>query len=99
MLLHSGRPDPRWARRSVLGVADAAYTFDVDGRSRWDGPPAGFPLRHRPFADLRAVLRSSPGALWVGYLSYDLGRWIERLPSRAAADRRKTAATSSSFFD
>lgn len=32
------------------------------------------------------MLRASDG-LWVGLLSYDLGRWVERLPATAADDR------------
>ncbi len=93
-LLHSGRAHPRWARRSLLAGPSLGYRFVETspgvGESRWVGP--GSPpaqvgaLSHRPFADLRALLKA-PG-LWVGYLSYDLGRWIEGLPRSAAADRR-----------
>lgn len=69
------------------------------GRSIWTVSP-GAPLSpqfdpppwtHRPFHDLRRLLdvshRVQPAGLWIGYLSYDLGRWVERLPARAAADR------------
>jgi para-aminobenzoate synthetase component 1 len=59
------------------------------GQSRWVGagapPPEVGAFCHRPFSDLRALLRA-PG-LWVGYLSYDLGRWVEELPRCAGADR------------
>jgi len=91
LLLHSGRPHPRWSRWSVLAAAEGAYRFDAAGRSGWVGgpPPGALPaLRHRPFADLRSVLAACPDALWIGHLSYELGRWIERLPAHAADDRR-----------
>lgn len=37
---------------------------------------------------LEADLRARPGARWVGFISYDLGRWFERLPVTAADDLR-----------
>ena len=90
VLLHSGRFDARWARWSILAEPVGAFRFGADGRSRWVGPPlpGGQPLHlcHKPFADLRRVLRRAAGPL-IGFLSYDLGRWIERLPLRCADDR------------
>jgi len=47
---------------------------------------------HRPFDDLRTLLADHPGP-WIGYLGYDLGRWIERLPSQALSDRQWPIAT------
>ncbi|MCX5658974.1 MAG: anthranilate synthase component I family protein [Planctomycetota bacterium] len=96
LLLHSGRFHPRWARKSILTHGQGVYRFvntpDGHGRSEWTGDPRLLPageLTHKPFADLRRLLRVSAEAkgLWVGYLGYDLGRWIERLSARAAADR------------
>jgi para-aminobenzoate synthetase component 1 len=93
LMLHSGRFDPRWARWSILAWPVCSYRFGVEGgldRSRWIGPaPAGAPhFQHRPFRDLRHALQSEPEALWIGHLSYDLGRWIERVAARAADDRQ-----------
>lgn len=94
LLLHSGRYHAQWARYSLLAEADAAYRFDAHGSgtgtSRWLGNPAGQPAdrwRHRPFRDLRRVLRNR-APLWLGYLAYDVGRFIERLPAHAVDDRR-----------
>ncbi len=97
-LLHSGRFHPHWARWSVLAGPRAYYRFiDTDGgRSIWvdgGGPlavtgvgPAPVPqFLHRPFDDLRRLL-ALPG-LFLGYLAYDLGRWIEHLPATARCDR------------
>jgi para-aminobenzoate synthetase component 1 len=89
VLLHSGRFHPRWARWSILAEPAGTYRFDPEGRSAWIGaPPAGWSasFRHKPFADLRQVVLGAD-ELWIGYLSYDLGRWIENLPSRARDDR------------
>lgn len=92
-LLHSGRFDARWARRTIL--ASPSGTFAVEDtpqgpQSHWRcerGTPAPVAFAHRPFRDTRQVLQSAPDALWLGYFSYDLGRHIERLPSVAADDR------------
>jgi para-aminobenzoate synthetase component 1 len=93
LLLHSGRYDPQWSRYSILSQADNAYRFtqsaDQAGQSSWLGDGSACPAaswRHRPFADLRQVF-SDHDALWLGYLSYDLGRFVENLSSRAATDR------------
>ncbi len=64
------------------------------GQSRWLAADRTCPVEqftHKPFDDLRALLNATEGrGLWIGYLSYDLGRWVERLPSgpgTAKADR------------
>lgn len=52
--------------------------------SRWIGPPSACPVRclsHEPFDDLRQLLNAS--GIWVGYLGYDLCRWVEHLPTPA----------------
>jgi len=77
----------------VLARPEGWYRFvgadRGDGRSEWLGPGpcpvASFD--HHPFRDLRAVLAARPDALWIGQFSYDLARWVERLPSAAANDR------------
>jgi len=100
LLLHSGRHHAQWASRSILGSPSGTYRFEMIadeggrvpvGRSRWSGP-AGIlspeQFTNDPFDDLRRVLKATPtGAQWIGYLSYDLGRFIERLPARAVDDR------------
>jgi para-aminobenzoate synthetase component 1 len=95
LMLHSGRPDARWSRYTLLARADGAYRFVTDqaggGRSEWIGTPESCPVqldqfKHRPLRDLGQVLADRE-ALWVGYLGYDLGRYIEKLPSLANDDR------------
>ena len=60
-----------------------------NGHSQWVGPPNMCPVErftHKPFTDLRHLLNTGDG-IWVGYLGYDLGRWIERLPYTTHDDR------------
>lgn len=87
IMLHSGRPHPRWSRHTIVAQPTGAYVFD--GRaSRWVGDDA--PVRgwsHRPLRDLHMLLDADPHYLWVGYLGFDIARWIERLPEGAADDR------------
>ncbi len=97
LLLHSGRFDARWATRSILSTPAAWFRFaetPSGGRSQWrlpddaaaggDAPPVNF--THRPLTDLRTLMARLDG-LWIGYIAYDIGRWIEKLPGRAARDR------------
>lgn len=103
MMLHSGRFDARWSRYTILTHAHGALRVTLDEadqpRTQWVGEPlpvvgqaagssAGTPFEptHRPFADLRRVLRDDQ-AMWIGYLGYDLGRLIEKLPHHAGEDR------------
>ncbi len=93
VMLHSGRYEPRWARRSILAEPAGYYRFDPTpsgGRSSYVGsaplPAAAGAFRHRPFADLRRLLAHAPG-LWIGYISYEIARWIEKLPPRVDMDR------------
>lgn len=95
LTLHSGRADPRWSRYTILACADGAYRFGIDargnGRSVWLGERGADPIAeekwtHRPLRDLGRVLRDQ-SSLWVGYLGYDIGRYIEKLPSQAVDDR------------
>jgi para-aminobenzoate synthetase component I len=95
LMPHSGRPDPKWSRYTLLAGADGAYRFRIneqgEGISEWVGEPGGCPglgdnWTHRPLRDLQRVL-ADRASLWVGYLGYDLGRYIEKLPSKAADDR------------
>lgn len=92
VMLHSGRGDSRWSRWSVLAAPVGVLRFNtVDpewrrvGCTQWMGPaadnPLTTPLHHKPFADLRSMMDASGEGLWIGYLSYDIARWIERLPT------------------
>lgn len=88
VMLHSGRVHARWARWSLLTTPAVRYQFD--GQSRWIGQPPGrlqaVQFTHDPLADLDAIVRATRLPLdsnlpwsggWIGYFSYDLGRWIE----------------------
>ncbi|MCC7147463.1 MAG: anthranilate synthase component I family protein [Phycisphaeraceae bacterium] len=92
MFLHSGRYHPRWSRYSLLAQPRGAYVFSPQpnghAHGQWLGGNLDFTasFSDQPFHDLRLLLAQAPGP-WVGYLSYDLGRWIERLPQQAADDR------------
>lgn len=90
LFLHSGRLQRQWARWSILGEPVATYRFlltSAGGRSVWSSRSIPAPdLEDKPFADLRS-LRSVGDGIWIGYLSYDLGRWVERLPNLAVDDR------------
>jgi anthranilate/para-aminobenzoate synthase component I len=104
VMLHSGRVHRQWARWSMMASPRLRYQF-VNGESRWVGQPPPL-LQHvrfvnDPLHDLDAVLnatrlRSTDCSAWpffggwIGYLSYDLGRWIEPHAQQAggAADDR-----------
>ncbi|MEX0774101.1 MAG: anthranilate synthase component I family protein [Phycisphaeraceae bacterium] len=95
LLLHSGRYEPRWSRYSIMAEPVGSYRFTRDGHSVLHAVSPSTngagetildkQLTHDPFQDLRSLLQLD--GLWIGYLGYDLGRWIENLPSLAAADR------------
>lgn len=76
--LHSARPEATRARFSVLACAGESLVWPT---------PAGVdrPAGGDPFELLEAV--AGDGALWLGFLGYDLAREVERLPVRAARDR------------
>lgn len=95
VMLHSGRFDANWARYSLLAQPIGVYRFVADpsegprgGYSEWEGPGAlleGQSAKPRtvfvnqPFADLRRLF-GNDDVMWVGHLSYDVGRWVEDLP-------------------
>lgn len=92
-MLHSGRFHPRWSRWSVLAEPGAAYRFTthsqwIPGRHPASAAPPSAAARwtHDPIDDVARVTADA-STLWLGYLSYDLGRFIEFMPSLAAADR------------
>ncbi|MAE67430.1 MAG: hypothetical protein CMJ18_24480 [Phycisphaeraceae bacterium] len=85
VLLHSGRFESRWARRSIIAEPAGVYRFTNAGSS-WTGGDCPVPeFSHKPFTDLRRLLDAGRG-LWIGHLGYDLARWIEQLPTIAAED-------------
>jgi para-aminobenzoate synthetase component I len=95
-MLHSGRVDAKWSRYTILTSATGAYRFDGagerSGRSVWLGGAEGCPVKaggwsHHPLRDLEQMF-DDRDVLWVGYLGYDLGRHIEKVPSNATDDRR-----------
>ncbi|SNQ48235.1 Anthranilate synthase component 1 [Frankia canadensis] len=97
-LLESAEHGGEWSRYSFVGVRAAATLTERDGQAVWvDGtPPPGVPTDGDPLDILRAVerhLRAANGpdvpplmGGLVGYLSYDIVRRIERLPSHAVDD-------------
>ncbi|MDQ1680800.1 MAG: anthranilate synthase component [Frankiaceae bacterium] len=98
-LLESAEHGRVWSRYSFVGVHCAALLTAVDGAAFWHGdPPPGVPTAGDPLQTLRATsvhLRAPRidgmpplmGGL-VGYLSYDIVRRLERLPSLATDDLR-----------
>jgi anthranilate synthase component I len=97
-LLESVEAAEKWGRYSFLGVAPT-LVLRSKGRTVEIGPPGG-PAQQRHVADpleevkhllagrrpvsLKGVPRFSGGL--VGYIGYDLVRFFERLPARAADD-------------
>ena len=94
MMLHSGRFHARWSRQSILAEPVGCYRFthlaDGDGCGQWVGPiancPANLSCSDKPFRDLRSLVAATGDGIWLGYLSYDLGRWVEKLPTAAVDD-------------
>lgn len=96
-LLESVEHGERWGRYSFLGVDPFLIMTARDGEVRWVGEPPGFaPTHGTPLEILKAVLagyRSADldglpplhgGA--VGYLGYDVVRYLERLPQTTVDD-------------
>jgi anthranilate synthase component I len=94
-LLESAEQGRQWSRYSFVGVRSAGTLTERDGRAVWlgDGAPE---LPDDPLEAFSALARSlrSPrpaglppltGGL-VGYLTYDVVRRLERLPSTAVDD-------------
>ncbi|MGI8882448.1 MAG: anthranilate synthase component I [Jatrophihabitans sp.] len=95
-LLESAEPGRSFSRWSFVGV-NAIATLTADGaRARWIGtPPPGLDIDPSadPLAALGAAWRllKSPRVAglpsltggFVGYLGYDVARWIETLPDNA----------------
>ncbi len=96
-LLESAEHGRSWSRYSFVGARSAALLTEQGGQALWRGdPPPGVPTGGDPLAVLRdtaAALRAPRrpdlppllGGL-VGYLSYDVVRRLERLPTTAVDD-------------
>jgi anthranilate synthase component 1 len=98
-LLESAEQGLAWSRYSFIGVRSAATLVEKDGQAAWLGtPPDGVPLDGDPVVALRETVAALTGGAapdgdlppllggMVGYLSYDLVRRFERLPSTADDD-------------
>jgi anthranilate synthase component 1 len=96
-----GAGSAAWSRYSFIGVRSAATLVERDGEAAWLGnPPAGVPVDGDPVVALRETVAAlaapeEPGTGddlppltggMVGYLSYDLVRRFERLPSTTTDD-------------
>jgi anthranilate synthase component 1 len=89
-----------WSRYSFVGVRSAATLTEKDGKARWLGtPPEGVPTSGDPVDVLRETVRLLTGAHpdtgtplppltggLVGFLSYDIVRRFERLPTLSTDD-------------
>jgi anthranilate synthase component 1 len=95
----AGSAGTAWSRYSFIGVRSLATLVERDGEAAWLGsPPEGVPVSGDPVAALRETVAAlaAPGDVgaglppltggMVGYLSYDLVRRFEKLPSIAEDD-------------
>jgi len=85
--LHSSTAAAGWSGR--FGKPQLLLTCDSQRHIAKLVSPGGIVQEWRdPLAALRWMARSPSGQAgrWIGYLSYDLGRWFETLPSKAQDD-------------
>jgi anthranilate synthase component 1 len=95
----AGSAGTAWSRYSFVGVRSLATLVERDGQAAWLGaPPVGVPTGGDPVVALRETVAAlaAPGDVgtglppltggMVGYLSYDLVRRFEKLPSIAEDD-------------
>jgi anthranilate synthase component I len=96
-LLESAEPGRSFSRWSFVGVNAVATLSAVDGDTQWAGDiPAGVPETGDPLEVLGSAWRTLRGPRlpglppltggFVGYLSYDVVRRLERLPEKAVDD-------------
>jgi anthranilate synthase component 1 len=93
-LLESAEPGRSFSRWSFVGV-NAVATLSVEhGEAKWTGAvPVGLPTTGDPLSVLGEAWRALKAPRlpnlppltggFVGYLSYDVVRWIENLPEKA----------------
>jgi anthranilate synthase component 1 len=98
-LLESAEPGASFSRWSFVGVNAVASLSVADGLPVWTGTvPGGAPTGGNPLQVLGAAWRAVKGPRlpglppltggFVGYLGYDVVRWIERLPDKAVDELR-----------
>jgi anthranilate synthase component 1 len=96
-LLESAEPGRSFSRWSFVGVNAVATLSTVDGDAEWTGEiPDGVPESGDPLEVLGSAWRTLRGPRlpglppltggFVGYLSYDVVRRLERLPEKAVDD-------------
>jgi anthranilate synthase component 1 len=96
-LLESAEPGASFSRWSFVGVNAVATLTALDGRANWTGlVPDGVGAGSDPLQALGEAWRSIKGPRlpglppltggFVGYLSYDAVRWIERIPDKAVEE-------------
>src|SRR5665213_1381197 len=95
ILLDSSHPQERsWASAAArpefvmrCDVRTLIATLSRNGEriKSWDDPLQALGELDRPASDCALATRQQPSR-WIGFLSYDLGRLFERLPSVAADD-------------
>ncbi len=69
-----------WAPGSfLLGEPAECFVFD--------STRAELPSGASPFRALERAVASAPELIWAGYISYDAGRLVERIPSKSVRDR------------
>jgi anthranilate synthase component 1 len=96
-LLESAEPGRSWSRYSFVGVRSIATLTESGGQAHWLGePPAGVATGGNPMAALRDTVAAlatprvdgAPplsGGM-IGYLSYDVVRYLEQLPDTGVRD-------------
>ncbi len=96
ILLHAGRYHPDWSRHSILAEPSEAWrmsTLDDRNKSirieRIDatGHLVAVHQAADPLIALNDILQSDRSAMWIGYIGYDIARYIEKLPIQARDDR------------
>jgi anthranilate synthase component I len=96
-LLESAEPGRSFSRWSFVGVNAVATLSTMDGAAEWTGDiPSGVPESGDPLEVLGSAWRALRGPRlpglppltggFVGYLSYDVVRRLERLPEKAVDD-------------
>ena len=96
-MLESAEPGRSFSRWSFVGVNAVASLSTVDGNAEWTGDiPTGVPETGDPLEVLGTAWRTLRGPRlpglppltggFVGYLSYDVVRRLERLPEKAVDD-------------
>ena len=81
VVLHSAPADSRWSQRSVIATPETYLTVDRHG-AHWSHGKGLFEIGDGAASPLDVLQRAIDNTcrmqgLWIGYLSYDLGRCIE----------------------